>query len=107
MQNKLITLDKAKKEVERMQRYIEMVENYEADTLEKWIIKKYALTNSIKNILEEAAIEGITYNNLPLDRNYISSVINGKPTDELHRILRLGYRQKIKPNKKNHKRFGR
>ncbi|WP_087974849.1 hypothetical protein [Oceanobacillus rekensis] len=107
MSNKLITIDKAKKEVERLKKYIELVENYETYTLEKWIIKRYAISNSIRKILEESADEGITNNGVPLDRGYISSVINGKATDELHRIVRLGYRHRIKPNKRNYKTFGR
>ncbi|SDQ06697.1 hypothetical protein [Virgibacillus salinus] len=102
MPNKLITLDKAIKEVERLKTYIELIEEYETDTLEKWVIKQYALTNSIKKIIEIAEVEGMTNSDLPLDRKYISGVINGKVMDELHRVLRQGYRQKIKPNKRNY-----
>lgn len=107
MPNKLIKLDKAKAEVERLQRYIDLVEDYETDTLNKWIIKQYALSNSIKKILEEANETGVTNDDgVPLDRKYITGVINGTVMDELHRILRLGYRRKIKPNKrKEHHRF--
>lgn len=98
---KLITLDRAKKEVDRLQEYIYLVENYETNTLNKWIIKKYALTNSIKNIVEEADENGVTNDDdFPLDRKYVTDLINGKTMDELHRMLRLGYRQKIKPNKR-------
>ena len=44
MASKLITVERAEKEINRLQKYIELVENYEADTLEKWIVKEYAYT---------------------------------------------------------------
>lgn len=101
MANKLITLDRAKKEVDKLTNYINLVENYETNTLNKWIIKQYALTNSIKRILELASEQGIVHNDgKQLERSYVISVINGKPMDELHRILRLGYRHKIRPNRR-------
>lgn len=100
MPNKLITLNRAKSEVDKLQKYIRLIENYEVHTLEDWIIKKYAINNSIINILEEGSKKEITYNSEPLNREYIVSVINGKAKNELHRIVRLGYRQKIRPNKR-------
>lgn len=102
MSNKLITYDKAKQEIERLQEYVRLIDEYKDDTLDKWIIKQYAMTNSIKKIIDIAAEKGITVNGDPLDREYITSVINpnGRVTDELQRILRLGYRQRVKPNKK-------
>jgi hypothetical protein len=42
----LITVRKAKEEIKRLQFYINLVEDYEADTLEKLIIKEYAFENS-------------------------------------------------------------
>ncbi|MFD1173927.1 hypothetical protein [Oceanobacillus picturae] len=105
MPHKLITLEKAKKEVERLQNYIELVESYEVDTLDRWIIKMYAETNSIKKILEIAENNSIKNGELALEREYVTNVINGKTRDELHRILRLGYRQKYKPNKRRSYRF--
>ena len=71
MTNRLITLDKAKAKVEKLNHYIDLVENYETDTIEKWIIKQYAITNSMKKILEIAAEEGITHNGEPLEHHYV------------------------------------
>jgi hypothetical protein len=44
---KLITVRRAKEEIKRLQEYIDLAESYEADTLEKLIIKEYAFTNSM------------------------------------------------------------
>ncbi|MED3762156.1 hypothetical protein P4555_24515 [Peribacillus frigoritolerans] len=42
MATKLITIPRAEAEIRRLQQYITLVEEYQADTLEKWIIKDYA-----------------------------------------------------------------
>jgi hypothetical protein len=99
--NKLITYEKAKKRIEELQNYIDLIDRYETNTLEKWIIKQYALTNSMKKITEIAEAEGITVDGAPLEQKHISSVIRGKGEkgDELHRILRSGYRRRVRPRK--------
>ena len=52
MASKLITVERAEKEINRLQKYIELVENYEANTLEKWIVKEYAYTNSVVEVVK-------------------------------------------------------
>lgn len=46
---KLITVQRAEKAMQQLQYYI-LVESYEADTLEKWIIKEYAYTNRLVEV---------------------------------------------------------
>ncbi|PKH10647.1 hypothetical protein CXF70_08685 [Planomicrobium sp. MB-3u-38] len=82
--------------------YIKLTENYEVRTVDDWIIKHYAINNSIKRMLEDAEEIEITSKDVPLNREYIVSVINSRVVkNELHRIVRLGYRQKIRPNKRS------
>ena len=100
MTNKLITLDRAKREAERLVKYIGLVESHDTNNINQWIIKQYAITNSIKKILEIAHDENITLDGSPLTHEYVVELINGNPTSDLHRILRLGYRRKIKPTKR-------
>ncbi|WP_353853970.1 hypothetical protein [Bacillus sp. Bos-x628] len=59
---KLITVQRAYDEIKRLQHYIELAETYEADNLEKWIIKEYAYTNSITEVVKRANSKGFTYN---------------------------------------------
>lgn len=94
MMRGLITLERAKREKEWLENYIYLIESYEVDTLEKWVIKQYAITNSMNKIMQLAEEKGITYNNEPLDREYLREIINGKIMDELHRTLRKGYGRK-------------
>lgn len=97
----MITLDRAKKEADRLVKYIGLVESHETNDINQWIIKQYAITNSIKKILEIAHEEKITLGGDPLTHEYVVDLINSNPTGDLHRILRLGYRRKIRPNKRN------
>jgi hypothetical protein len=98
---KLITVKKAKEEIVRLQEYIDLVDSYEVNTLDTWIIKEYALTNSIKEVVKKGTADGMTkQNGEPLDKAFVVSVINGKATHKLHRLIRSGYRLRIKPNKK-------
>lgn len=50
---RLKTLKATKKDLQELQAYVYLVENYRTDTLEKRIIKTYAFTNSIPKVLAE------------------------------------------------------
>lgn len=97
---KLITVSRAEEEVKRLQHYILLAESYEADTLEKWIVKEYAYTNSITKVLKKAEESGTTIDGKPIDKHFVTSVVNGKATDELHKLIKSGYRYKISRSKK-------
>ncbi|MFP5114834.1 hypothetical protein ACSU64_20990 [Bacillaceae bacterium C204] len=94
MATKLITVLRAQSEIRRLKQYITLVEEYQTDTLEKWIIKEYAYTNSITEVVKRANAKGIT-----LDQIYAKSVLKGKASDALHRMLRSGYLARLKPKK--------
>lgn len=47
-----MTVDRAREEIDRLQQYVDLVESYEDDTLEKFIIKKYALTGNLEKTLD-------------------------------------------------------
>lgn len=102
MTHKLISIPNAKMELKWLQSYIELVDQYEANTIEKWIIKEYAFVSSMKEVVNRANQKGLTQSNGdPIDQKFVRSVINSKPkNDELHKILRSGYLLKIRPNKR-------
>ncbi|MBN8194200.1 MULTISPECIES: hypothetical protein [Bacillaceae] len=98
---KLITVKKAEEEITRLQEYIDLVESYEVNSLDSWIIKEYATTNSMKEIIKKGTAAGmIQQNGEPVDHSYVVSVINGKASDKLHRLIKSGYRLRIKPSQK-------
>lgn len=92
---KLITIQKAKEEIQRLQTYIKLVATYNAETIEKVIIKEYALTNSINKVLEILIKRGIE-----IEREDIVKVIKSNPKDELHRIIRKGYMLRTKHSRR-------
>jgi uncharacterized protein YaaQ len=92
----LITVRRAKDEIKRLQHYVYLVENYEADTLEKFIIKENAITNSMFEVTRNLNRRGYLKNGNPIEKGYITAIINGKTADELHRILKSGYLKRTK-----------
>jgi len=66
---KLITVPRAQAEIRRLQQYLTKVEEYQADTLEKWIIREYAYTNSITEVVKRANAKGMN-----IDQPYAKSV---------------------------------
>ncbi len=98
--SKFITVNKAKQEIKRLQEYINLVENYEAETLEKMIIKEYAISNSMVEVIKKMNADGYTVNGEEINRDYVVSIINSsKTSDELHRLVRLGYRAKVRSSR--------
>jgi len=98
---KLITVEKAQKEVIRLKHYLNLVENYETDTIEKWILKEYAITNSIKQIVQNASEHHFNHRGCLIDRQFVTDVIKSKPNDELHKILKSGYLYKTRQNRRS------
>jgi hypothetical protein len=92
----LISIQKAKEEIERLQQYIRAVESYEADTLDKTIIKGYALTNSINKTIELVNAAGYAKDKKEIDHAYVVSIIRKRGKDELHKLVRSGYMRKTR-----------
>jgi hypothetical protein len=97
---KLLTIQRAKDEINRLQEYINLVDTFETNTLENWIIREYAITGSIKTVVANANNQSFTYNSGLVDRTFVTAVINGKANDRLHKLVRSIYRQKVKSRKK-------
>jgi hypothetical protein len=75
---------------------VDLVLSYEADTIEKMIIKEYANSNSMTKVVKKLEDAGMLNDGTKIDKEYVSFVINSKPKDQLHRILRSGYKQRVK-----------
>ncbi|WP_226670340.1 hypothetical protein [Metabacillus litoralis] len=95
---KILTVPSAKKEIRRLQNFINLVHSYEANSLEKWIIKEYAYTSSIRERVISGTKRRITSNGIELESEYVKNVFAAKPKDVLHSLVRTNYRAKIEPN---------
>jgi hypothetical protein len=92
----LISVEKAKEEIKRLRQYIDLVENYEANTLDKFIIKEYALTNSIDKTVKAVNAVGYAIYHKEVERDYVVSLLKKRGKDELHKLVRSAYMQKTK-----------
>lgn len=90
---KLFTVSGAKAEIKRLQDFVDLVESYTADTMDKAIILEYAYTNSIVKVSEK----------LGIDQDYVRSLICSKGKDELHKKLRSMYMLKTKGTRRKPK----
>lgn len=86
----------AKKEKVMLEKYIYLVDNYNVNNINQWIIKQYALTNSISNVIKNARLEGNEKISHEITREKILEILNSKPIDELHSIIIKGYKRKIR-----------
>jgi hypothetical protein len=73
-----------------------LAESYQADSLEKLIIKEYAFTNSIVEIIRVFERRGIMKDGKPIEREYVLEVINSKASDKLHLLVKSAYLSKTK-----------
>ena len=90
------TVEHAKKEVARLEAYIELVENYTDETLSKKILKLYAYTGNIQKVKAEINSQ-LLKNGLPtIDSQNVTDVILGNSDDQLQKILKMNYMIKTK-----------
>ncbi|MED5244987.1 hypothetical protein [Priestia sp. LL-8] len=87
--SKLITLERAKSEIKKLQHYANLVENYEADVFKKAIIKEHVITNRVIKRTE----------NLGVEREFAISLIKKKGKDELSKLIRSMYMTRTKPSR--------
>lgn len=91
--------DDAKEEMKSIQNYLSLVENYKVNTIFNWIVKQYALTNSIPGVVRRARDEEDHKFFEEVDREKVLSVLNSPAVDELHKIVIKGYKAKIRRKK--------
>ena len=91
-----MNVERAIKEIEELTQFVHLAENYIDDTFEKMVIKEYALTGSAKKTAEKLNKMGREMS--PSD---VTSIIKKRPKDdELHRVVRKFYREKVSRVKK-------
>lgn len=90
--NELITYTQARKKISTLQNYIDLIDHYdENSSLESWVIKKFALTNSISKVIKLSNSDNSPFTT-PLTRDYIRSIIlSDKQDDQLQASLKKAY----------------
>lgn len=93
---RLKTVEGTKKEIKRLQDFVRLVENYDASTIEKKVIKEYAYLGSIEKVASKMNKE----HGLTIDSTYVSQFIKSKPQDELHKLIKSHYLLKTRPSRR-------
>jgi hypothetical protein len=95
--DKFISITKARQDVKMLNEYIALWESYETDTVEKQIIKEYALLSSLEEVANRLNSKGYSIDDRSIEAAAdVRSGINQKPKDDLHRIVRSGYLKKAR-----------
>ena len=92
----LPTVYKAKAEIGRLEQFVTLAECYGEQTIEKQIIKRYAFVGSVAKVVAQLNDERVQTGLAPIELTYAKEVIQSKPADDLHRIVRTNYRRKIR-----------
>lgn len=86
-----LTVEKAKEQKEFLDHYLELIENYNPDTIEKKIIFEYAHFGSALKVYEL-----LSRVKLIDSYDFVLDVIKSEPIDELHEIIRKDYMMRTK-----------
>jgi hypothetical protein len=89
-------IDKAQKEIERLQQFIHLVKSYEVNSLDKAIIKEYILTDSINKTIVSVNSSEYVLDQKEVDHNYVVALFKKRGKDELHKLARSNFMRKTK-----------
>ena len=91
------TVDAAKKEIQKLEEFVSLVENYQATTLPQKIVKAYAYSGSIAKVVATINNE---YGPDTIDKTYVTDLLKSKPQDELHKHMKANYLTKTRHTRK-------
>ncbi|MFC5591590.1 hypothetical protein ACFPRA_22145 [Sporosarcina soli] len=97
----LKTVDQAKKEIATLQRFIDLVESFQPETLKEQIIKEYAYIGSIEKVAIKVYELGYSKSDgNPYEKGDITNIIIGKPANDLHKLIKSGYLKKTRHSRR-------
>jgi len=93
---KFMSYSKELVQLEELKHYISLVDDFEIKDLDDWVVKNYALTNSISGVIKNSLVDELQFDANLVTRQQIIKVLNDKPKNELHKIVHKGYKSKIR-----------
>ncbi|WDV94206.1 hypothetical protein [Brevibacillus parabrevis] len=91
----------AKKLIDDLHYYVNLVESYEPSTFETNIIREYAIHGNVVEVAKIMNEFGFQVNGKKVTSSDVSAVLKQKPLDELHKIVSRTF----KNNKNANQRF--
>lgn len=100
------TFDQAKKDLQEIQQYVELIENYQPQDFTQKVIYTYTLVGSIIKTAETLNTQGYLVNNRAIEPQDITDIITSSPAknDLLHKQIKQLYLKKTLPTRKRSKR---
>lgn len=92
-----MTVVKARDEIKRLQQYVKLYDSYKAGTLDRFIIKKYALTGSLEKTLAFVHSNGFGDH---IEKEDLVAVIRQRGKDELHKTMRSWYMHRTRVSRR-------
>ena len=94
------TLEQAKKDIAVIQEYVDLIENYQPESLTQHVIYIYSISGSISRTAGYLNERGFRIDGRLIEPVDVSEMIRSKPQkgDLLHKKIRSLYLKKIKPH---------
>lgn len=100
----MITYYKAKEEIKKMQKYVDVIESFEVLSLEDLIIYQYTMFNSISKVIKSLNNNNVKINfdinDVTITHEFVRNTILDKPKNELHEYVRRHYLIKTRPQRR-------
>lgn len=96
------TLEQAKKDLQIIQDYIDLIENYQPESLEQHTIYIYSLVGNVIKTAELLNHNGFRIDGRLIEPNEISELITSRPAkdDLLHKKIKSLYLKKTRANRR-------
>ena len=101
----LQVVSKIKSDIEQLQRYVDLVESFQPETLEEQIIKEYSYIGSVEKVAIKVNDMGYSNEGQPFEKEDISNIIKSKPSNELHKLIRSGFLKKTRHTRRKTEKF--
>jgi hypothetical protein len=96
-----MNIEEAKAEIQELEKYINLLDNYAADTFEKVAIKNYVLSESVTKVAVLLNDQGFRVGNRKVISKDISDIIREKTTDDLHAMAKKMFNSNKRKSKRS------
>lgn len=81
-------VEEAKKRIEYLKEYIQMIESYTPKTMEEEAVYLYVQLESVTKVVQELNKKGYRIGKRKLTTVDVSNIIRGKPKDEMYELAK-------------------
>lgn len=94
----IIKFEEVKREIIKLQKYVDIVEAYEPDSFRSHCIKYYAILGNVNEVAKVLNEEGNRMQNRKVTSSDVSAILKSFPEDELHSLVKKSFEKNKKKN---------